>query len=64
MGADELGEAIARFNRSRAEIEALFARPDLPYPKSRERALRYIGEFYDVINDPKKLEKQIVRRCR
>jgi hypothetical protein len=60
----ELGEAIDRFNRSRADIEALFARPDLPYPKSRERALRYIGDFYDIINDPKKLEKQIVRQCR
>ncbi len=59
-----LEAAIARFNEVRPEIEALFASPELPYPKDRRRALRYVGEFYEIVNDSKKLERQIVGRCR
>lgn len=61
---DELAGAIAVFNRKRPELEALFSREDLPYPKERERALQYIGDFFDTINDTRKLEKKIVGDCR
>ncbi len=42
---DELAGAIAIFNQKRPELEALFKRDDLPYPKDRERALKYIERF-------------------
>jgi hypothetical protein len=61
---DELAGAITVFNQQRPELEALFGRDDLPYPKDRERALKYIREFYDTINDPRKLEKKILNDCR
>ncbi len=61
---DELAGAIAVFNQKRPELEALFNRDELPYPKDRERALKYIEGFYDTINDPKKLEKKILGNCR
>ena len=61
---DELAGAIAVFNRKRPELEALFRRDDLPYPKDRERAVKYIRSFYDTINDPRKLEKKIFNDCR
>lgn len=59
-----LEAAVDRFNRARPAIEAQFTRPDLPYPRDRRRALRYIDGFFEIINDPKKLERQIIRRCR
>lgn len=59
-----LPAAIALFNSKRPELEALFNRDDLPYPKDRERALKYIRDFYDTINDPGKLKKKIIGDCR
>ena len=60
----ELPDAIAVFNEKRPEIEALFGRDDLPYPKDRQQGLKYLQGFYDTINDPKKLEKKILNACR
>jgi hypothetical protein len=48
----------------RAEIEALFNQELLPFSQVRMRALKYVEGFYDTINDPKKLKKQIVNKCR
>jgi hypothetical protein len=61
---DDIPAAIAVFNRKRSELEALFSRNDLPYPKDRERALKFIEDFYETINDPRKLEKNILSDCR
>jgi len=60
----ELPAAITLFNKKRPGVEALFRRDDLPYPKDRERALKYIRDFYDTINDSSKLEKKILNDCR
>ena len=61
---NQLPAAIEVFNDRRPQIEELFNREDLPYPEARAKALRYIGGFYDTINDPKKLNKKIIRNCR
>ena len=61
---DALPAAIAIFNEKRSALEAVFNRKDLPYPELRERALKYIADFYDTIDDPRKLERRIVRHCR
>lgn len=60
----QLAGAVAVFNQKRPELEALFSRDDLPYPKDREGALKYINGFYETINDPKKSEKKIIGFCR
>jgi len=61
---DELPAVIEVFNNGRPAIDELFQLEDLPYPDARARALRYIGDFYDTINDPKKLKKKLLRNCR
>lgn len=61
---DEIAGAIAVFNRKQPELEALFSRDDLPYPKDRVRALKYVNGFYETINDPQKLDKKILSDCR
>lgn len=60
----ELPAAIAVFNHKRSALEALLGRDELPYPEARERALKYVGEFYDTINDPRKLERRVIGDCR
>ena len=61
---DELPAAITLFNEKRPELEAVLSNDGLPYSETRERALKYISGFYDTINDPRKLEKKILKDCR
>lgn len=61
---ERLPDAIDLFNQRRPLIEKLFNKASLPHPSTRKRALRYVASFYDVINDPKRLKKQILKRCR
>ncbi len=60
----QLPAAITLFNEKRPELEALFNGDELPYQKERERALKFIGDFYDTINDPRKFENKIINDCR
>jgi hypothetical protein len=57
-------QTVARFRDKRPEIEALFN--DNPHldDKTRKKALKYIEDFYEVIDDPKRFEKEITDKCR
>jgi hypothetical protein len=58
-----LADSIALFNERRSDITAALLPPGLS--KSRhKRALRYIDRFYDTVNDPQKLKREIVDKCR
>ena len=61
---DLLPATIEVFNQKRREFEAVFLDDALPYPRDRKMAWKYIEEFYDVINNPKKLENKILSQCR
>jgi hypothetical protein len=61
---DQLPQAIEHFNSKRPELEALFKRSDLPAASARKRALRYLNSFYSTINNPKKVERQLLQKCR
>jgi hypothetical protein len=61
---DPLPAVIEAFNDHRPEIEKLFNQEDLPYPEARRYALTYLDGFYQTINDPKKLKKKIIHKCR
>lgn len=61
---DHLPEAVELFNEKRAEIVALFNQDNLPYPKVRKRALKYLDGFYNTVNDRRKFEKKIINACR
>jgi len=58
----QLESSIARFNEQRAAIEAELL-PAALEGKARKTAVKYIDEFYEIINDPKKLKKNITGKC-
>jgi len=58
----QLEDTIAIFNERRAAIEAALL-PAALEGKPRNTAAKYIDEFYEVINDPKKLQKRIIGKC-
>lgn len=57
---DELVDVIELFNARREAIEAALRVPD---SRETKAAMKYIDGFYKVINDPKKRDKSIARRC-
>ncbi len=61
---DRVPAAIAVFNERRPELEMLFNENELPDPKARQRAMKYITSFYDTINNHRKVESRILGACR
>jgi len=60
----QMPQSVSLFNDKKAEILALFENNTHLTEKSRERAIDYIEEFYQTINDPKRLKKEITDKCR
>lgn len=64
LSNDHMPQTIALFNEKKTDIWALFDNNTHLTDKNRKKALSYIGEFYETINDPKKLKKEITDKCR
>jgi hypothetical protein len=57
---DQLDAVIEKFNKQREALEIALLPDGM---KDRKSAQRYIDAFYDIINDPKRLNKQIIEKC-
>ncbi|MGB5485861.1 MAG: hypothetical protein WBN06_00530 [Lysobacterales bacterium] len=64
MNNDKLPQTIALFNEKKADILALFQNNTHLTKYMREGAIDYIEDFYEIINNPKKLNKEIIDKCR
>lgn len=61
---DELPRTVALFNEKKPDVIALFQNNQLLDERTREDALDYIEKFYEIINDPKRYEREIIDKCR
>lgn len=61
---DRLPEAIALFNSAKPDVEKMIGEFKLLGGSVRDKAGRYIRTFYEIINDPKRLQRNIYARCR
>ena len=59
----DLGAAVQLLNERRSDVEAAFASHEVR-ERSRDRALSYLENSYERINDPKRFERDILGRCR
>jgi hypothetical protein len=55
--------SLQKFRDGRAEIYALVETQEGLDSGDRKRVVRYIDDFYEIIDDPKDLEKRIIGRC-
>ncbi|MEM9530074.1 MAG: hypothetical protein AAGA23_04090 [Pseudomonadota bacterium] len=55
--------AFARFNEARTNIEQVY-NSALLSDYSRKSALKYVGEFYEIINDPRRSRRSVIEHCR
>lgn len=61
---DEMPQTIALFKEKKTDILALFRDNTHLSNYSRKRALEYIEDFYNVIDDPNRVERDIIGKCR
>jgi len=61
---DEMPQTVALFKEKKSDILALFQSNTHLSDYSRERAVEYIEDFYKIIDDPKRVEKDIIGKCR
>ena len=61
---DQLPQTVALFNEKKTEIFALFENNSHLTDRTREDAIEYIEDFYEIINDPKQFKRRITDKCR
>lgn len=60
---DLLPDSIDLFNQKRSEIEAALLPQEVTKSKLRQ-VTSYLKRFYETINDPQELQKQLLDKCR
>jgi len=60
---DALGSAFDRFRAARADILSLLEAADVG-GGMRRRVLRYVEDFYEIINDEEERAESIIAGCR
>ena len=58
-----LDDAVAYFRERREAIRAVFS-SDLLTDKTRKSTLKYIDRFFDILDSPKKVKRELADRCR
>jgi hypothetical protein len=58
-----LPSTLKLFNEKRGEIEALIKNQPGLTKQTAKRMLVFIRKFYDTINNPKRLDRELVRKC-
>ena len=62
LNLKHLDESIAKFNEMRPQIEEALNPPEFDW-RRRKNALKYIDDFYEIVNDPKKRKNKIEDNC-
>jgi hypothetical protein len=61
---DELPQTVALFNGKKQEILELLRNEARLEDHNRKKTIRYIEDFYRIINDPAEFKKQVIGKCR
>ncbi|MFN8254681.1 MAG: hypothetical protein U0W24_03270 [Bacteroidales bacterium] len=62
--AEEFTPVIKLFNDKKEEIYQLYKNCNWLSEKTRNNTIKYLDDFYEVINDPKKVQKEFINNCR
>lgn len=63
LSIEHLEPQFATFRAARPAIEELVRTQEGLEPKTVEETLRYLREFYEIINDPRRASRELTRRC-
>ena len=61
---EEYEPVIKLFNEKKEEIYNLYKNCKWLSEKTKERTIKYIDEFYKILNNPDKVEREFIKNCR
>jgi hypothetical protein len=61
---EELARTLAVFNQQKEAIYALYRNEPLLEDSYRERTIEYLDDFYEIIEDPGKVRREMISKCR
>jgi hypothetical protein len=61
---DHLPDSAALLKEKRPEIIGMFQNNTYLEDKTKKDSIKYLNDFYDVLNDPKKFQKGVTDSCR
>ncbi len=61
---DELPQTAELFNEKKTDILALFENSSYLNDRTRKDAIKYIEDFYKILNNPKRFKRDITDKCR
>ena len=61
---EEYDPVIARFNAKKDEIYNLYQNTEYLSERTKNATIRYINEFYQIINNPKSVKREFIDNCR
>lgn len=61
---DQVPDAIATFQQRRSTFRRVIEEAPRVNESRRAQALRYIDDFFELIEDPERVQSQIIERCR
>jgi hypothetical protein len=61
---NDLEAARELFLKQETAIYSLINNEDRLYGKTKKKSTKYIGEFFEIIKDPKDFDKNIIKKCR
>ena len=59
----ELNAALDEFRRARDELYELFRSETRIEKGERAKALRYIDDFFEIIDDPRRVKRNLIEKC-
>lgn len=59
-----LDDAIAHVQSKREEIMALFTNTKELEPRTKKKTLKYIEDYFEILDNPEKRQKEVFGRCR
>jgi hypothetical protein len=60
----EIPSVVAEYRAHRAELMAVISGDARLTPRFRDKASRFLDGFFQILDDPARVQSQIVKRCR
>ncbi len=60
----EYESVIKLYNEKKNEVYNLYKNCEWLSDKTKDATIKYLDEFYEVINDPKKIDREFIKGCR
>jgi hypothetical protein len=60
---EHLPRSVEKFRAAREDIESLISGSSLLLPAKKRNMLKFIDDFYKTVDNPRRLERELIKKC-